>query len=173
MVLFGMFNIDWLIYVMCWFFENLGYDVWGWGLGCNFINCMIGIDGECLFDVVVVMYEEIGEFVMLIGVSLGGIMVCLVVYCYFEMICEVIIVVFFYVGDLCVINVWWVFEMLIGDKIDSDVVIVCRLEIVVFLLVVVIVIWSCSDGFVNGMICCNFEEFGCCVIEVCSSYVGV
>jgi pimeloyl-ACP methyl ester carboxylesterase len=173
MVMPGMFNTDRSTYVMRRFLENLGYDARGWGLGRNLTNRTIGADGERLFDAVAALREETGQPVTLIGVSLGGIMARLVAHRHPDIVREVITVASPYAGDPRATNVWRVFEMLTGDKVDSDAVIARRLEIAAPLPVAATAIWSRSDGFVNGMICHAPDEPGCRAIEVRSSHVGV
>lgn len=173
MILPGMFNSERSTFVMRRYLERLGYDARGWGLGRNLANRTVGADGERLFEAVAALHDETGEKVTLIGVSLGGIMARWAAHRCPELVREVITVAAPYAGDPRATNVWRMFEMLTGDKVDSPEVIARRLEIAAPLPVAATAIWSRSDGFVNGMICHAPDEPGCRAIEVRSGHVGV
>lgn len=173
MILPGMFNTERSTFVMRRYLERLGYDARGWGLGRNLANRTIGAEGARLFEAVAALHDETGEPVTLIGVSLGGIMARLVAHRHPELVREVITVASPYAGDPRATNVWRMFEMLTGDKVDSDAVVAQRLEIAAPLSMAATAIWSRTDGFVNGMICHAPGEAGCRAIEVESGHVGV
>ena len=103
---------------------------------------MIGADSERLFAAVAAFAEETGEPVTLIGVSLGGIMARLVAHRHPELVREVITVASPYAGDPRATNVWRLFELLTGDKIDSAAVVAQRLEIAAPLSMAATAIWS-------------------------------
>ena len=173
MILPGMCNTERSIFVMRRYLGRIGYDTRGWGLGRNLASRTIGADGERLFTAVAAFAEEVGEPVTLIGVSLGGIMARLEAHRHPELVREVITVASPYAGDPRATNVWRMFELLTGEKIDSAAVVAQRLEIAAPLSMAATAIWSRTDGFVNGMICHAPDEPGCRAIEVESGHVGV
>ena len=166
MILPGMCNTERSTFVMRRFLERIGYDARGWGLGRNLASRTIGADSERLFAAVAAFAEETGEPVTLIGVSLGGIMARLVAHRHPELVREVITVASPYAGDPRATNVWRLFELLTGDKIDSAAVVAQRLEIAAPLSMAATAIWSRTAGVVNGMICHAPNEPGCRAIEV-------
>jgi pimeloyl-ACP methyl ester carboxylesterase len=168
-----MFNTQRSTIVMRRFLERTGYDARDWGLGRNLASRTIGADSERLFDAVAAFADETGEPVTLIGISLGGIMARLVAHRHPELVREVITVASPYAGDPRATNVWRMFELLTGEKVDSDSVVAQRLEIAAPLPMAATAIWSRTDGFVNGMICHAPDEPGCRAIEVESGHVGV
>ncbi len=170
MLLPGLFNSDRSNIVMRQYLNALGYRVEGWRLGRNKGAKAIGADGEKLLERLKAYYEDAGEPVTLIGVSLGGIMARFLAHRAPEMVREVITVSSPFAGDPRATNVWRAFEWLSGEKIDSPSVVARREEIARPLPVPATAIWSASDGLVNGAICHDPDTNG---VEIQSSHMGV
>ena len=173
MLLPGLFNGDRSNFAMRKYLRTLGYAARGWGLGRNFGTKTIGQEGQRLLTRIRAQYEEHGEPVTLIGVSLGGMLARFAAQRLPGMVREVITVSSPFAGDPRATNVWRAFEWLTGDKIDSDTVRERSAEIAAPLPVPSTAIWSASDGLVNGMICHAPDDPQCRNIEVRSSHLGV
>jgi triacylglycerol lipase len=170
MVLPGLFNSDRANMVMRRYLRALGYRAEGWRLGRNLGARAIGAEGDKLLARVRAYAEETGEPITLIGVSLGGIMARFVAHRAPELVREVITVSSPYAGDPRATNVWRMFELLSGEKIDSPNVVARRAEIAAPLPVPATAIWSASDGLVNGAICHAADARE---IEIRSGHIGV
>ena len=173
MILPGLFNGDRSNFALRQYLRALGYAARGWGLGRNFGTRTIGQEGQRLLAKVKALYDETGEPVTLIGVSLGGIMARFAAQRLPAMVREVITVSSPFAGDPRATNVWRAFEWLTGDKIDSDAVRERAAEIAAPLPMPSTAIWSASDGLVNGLICHAADDPQCRNIEVRSSHLGV
>jgi pimeloyl-ACP methyl ester carboxylesterase len=170
MILPGLFNSDRSNLVMRRYLIALGYRAEGWRLGRNLGARAVGAEGDKLLVRVRALAEEAGEPVTLIGVSLGGIMARFVAHREPHLVREVITVSSPYAGDPRATNVWRMFELLSGEKIDSPAVVARRAEIAAALPVPATAIWSASDGLVNGAIC---HDGSAREIEIVSSHMGV
>lgn len=170
MVLPGLVNSDLSNFVMRGFLNRLGYHAVGWGLGRNFGVRAVGAEAELLIAKVEALFEERGEKVTLIGVSLGGIMARIVAHRRPDLVREVITVSSPFAGPPTATNVWMAFELLTGEKIGDAAVKARGAEAAALLDVPTTAIWSRSDGLVNGMIC---HDEHCRAIEIQSSHMGV
>lgn len=173
LILPGLFNSDRSNFALRNHLNRLGYRAEGWGLGRNLGRRAIGADGEKLFARIRALYDETGQPVTLIGVSLGGIMSRLAAHRLPGMVREVITVSSPFAGSPRSTNVWRAFEWLTGDRIDSDAVVAQSVEVVAPLPVPSTAFWSRSDGLVNGLICKIDGDPLARNIELRSSHLGV
>ncbi len=169
----GLVNSDRSTIVLRRYLNALGYRAEGWGLGRNLGSRAIGANGELLFDRIRKLQAETGQRVTLIGISLGGIMARLAAHRVTDAVREVITISSPYAGHPRATNVWRVFELVSGEKVDAAHVTEQRAEIIAPLPVPATAIWSRSDGLVNGTICRMEDEPGCRTIEVRSSHLWV
>lgn len=167
----GLVNSDRSNFVLRRYLERLGYRAEGWGLGRNFGVRAVGADAERLIERIAALHDATGEKVTLIGVSLGGIMARLAARRVPDLVREVITVSSPFAGSARATNVWRVFELATGDRIDSARVVAQSAEAAGPLPVPATAIWSRSDGLVNGRICRGGE--GCRNIEVKAGHLGV
>ncbi|MEG3123701.1 alpha/beta hydrolase [Sphingomonas sp. GB1N7] len=173
LILPGLVNSDRSTFVLRRYLNALGYRAEGWGLGRNLGSRAIGVEGDLLFDRIRRLHAETDQPVTLVGISLGGIMARLAAHRVTGSVREVITISSPYAGHPHATNVWRVFELVSGEKVDADRVTVQRAEIMAPLPVPATAIWSRSDGLVNGTICRVEDEPGCRVIEVRSSHLWV
>lgn len=172
LILPGLFNSDRSNFVMRRYLNGLGYRAERWGLGRNLGARAIGAEGEKLLERIEAIHAATGERVTLVGVSLGGIMARFAAHRRPGLVREVITVSSPFAGSPRATNVWRAFELLTGDRIDSQRVITQRAEIEAPLPVPMTAIWSRTDGLVNGLIC-QADDPGCRNIEIRSSHIGV
>ncbi|UZK69136.1 alpha/beta hydrolase [Sphingomonas sp. S1-29] len=168
MLLPGLFNGDRSSLVLRRYLNALGYRAEGWGLGRNFGQRAIGADGERLFAAIEAMGG--GEPVTLVGVSLGGIMARIAAHRHPELVREVVTISSPFAGPPSATNVWRVYELLSGVRVDDPEVVAFAALAAEHPPVPTTAIWSASDGFVNGAIC---RDDRCRSIEVRSSHVWV
>lgn len=170
MLLPGLVNSDRSNFVMKKYLTALGYRVEGWKLGRNTATRAVGSEGEKLFERLQAYYDEVGEPITLIGVSMGGILSRFAGHRRPDLVREVITVSAPYAGDPHATNVWRQFEWLSGEKLDDPAIMARRAEIAGPLSMPATAIWSASDGLVNGALCHNEH---CRSIEIVSSHMGV
>ena len=166
----GLATSDLSNVVMRRFLNGLGYRARGWGLGANLGNRTVGPGAVRLEILVRYAYEEAGEPLTLIGVSLGGILARLAAHRFPEMVREVITVSSPFAGNARATNVWPAFQWLSGNKIDDPDVEAMRALAASPPPVPTTAIWSASDGFVNPSLC---RSPSCRSIEVTGSHLGV
>lgn len=169
----GMFNSDRSNVVLRRYLGRLGYRAEGWGLGRNIGARSIGEEGEKLFERVRAIHAATGERVTLIGVSLGGIMARFAAHRLPDLVREVITISSPFAGSPRATNVWRAFELLTGDRIDSERVRAQIAEIARPLPVPSVALWSRSDGLVNGMICHATDDPAGRSIEIKGSHLAV
>ena len=169
-ILPGLVNPDWANLAMRRYLRRLGYDARGWGLGPNLGARSVGREGEKLDRLVHDVFEETGQKVTLIGISLGGMMARLMAHRWPDQVREVITISSPFAGDPKATNVWRVFEWLSGETVTDEQVRANRLLVEREPPVPTTAIWSASDGLVNGRIC-RTED--CRSIEVRSGHVWV
>ncbi|MEG3087373.1 esterase/lipase family protein [Sphingomonas sp. PB4P5] len=169
----GLFNSDRSNVVLRRYLTRLGYRAEGWGLGRNTGVRAIGPDAEKLFARIRALHAETGQPVTLIGVSLGGIMARLAAQRLPGLVREVITVSSPFAGSPRATNVWRAFELLTGERVDSDVVRARSAEAAAPLPVRSTAIWSKSDGLVNGRICRGSGDPKARDIEINSGHLGV
>jgi len=170
LILPGLVNGDRSNFVMRGFLQRLGYRAYRWELGRNTGTRAVGPEAERLIARVRAIYDETGEKVTLIGVSLGGIMARIVAQRRADLVREVITVSAPFAGPATATNVWRAFEFLSGEKISDAGVLARSAEAAAPLPVPATAIWSRSDGLVNGLIC---RDDQCRAIEIRSSHMGV
>lgn len=169
----GLFNADRSNVVLRRYLNRLGYRAEGWGLGRNTGVRAVGPDAERLFERIRALHAETGEPVTLIGVSLGGMMARLAAQRLPGLVREVITVSSPFAGSPRATNVWRAFELLTGERIDSDAVRLRSAELAAPLPVRSTAIWSRSDGLVNGRICRADGDPRARDIEIRSGHLGV
>ncbi len=170
LILPGLVNPDWANFALRLYLRRLGYDARGWGLGPNLGARSVGGTGEKLDRLVHSVFEETGQKVTLVGISLGGLMARLMAHRWPDLVREVITISSPFAGDPKATNVWRVFERLTGEKVDDPGVVANRELVAKEPPVPTTAIWSASDGLVNGTICRSGE---CRSIEVRSGHVWV
>ena len=166
----GLATSDLSNVVMRRFLNGLGYRARGWGLGANLGNRTVGPGAMRLEGLVRGYYEEAGEPLAVIGVSLGGILARLAAHRFPEMVREVITVSSPFAGDPRATNVWPAFQWLSGNKIDDPEVEAMRALAAAPPPVPTTAIWSATDGFVNPNLC---RSPTCRSIEVTGGHLGV
>jgi pimeloyl-ACP methyl ester carboxylesterase len=169
-ILPGLVNPDWANFAMRRYLRRLGYDARGWGLGPNLGARSVGKEGEKLDALIRSVHAETGQEVTLIGISLGGMMARLMAHRWSEAVREVITISSPFAGDPKATNVWRVFELLTGERVDDAAVVANRALMEREPAVPTTAIWSASDGLVQGSICRTDE---CRSIEVRSGHVWV
>jgi triacylglycerol esterase/lipase EstA (alpha/beta hydrolase family) len=170
LILPGLVNPDWANIALRRYLRRLGYDARGWGLGPNLGARSVGREAEKLDALVKAVFEERGEKVTLVGVSLGGMMARLMAHRWPDRVREVITISSPFAGDPKATNVWRLFELLTGEKVTDEAVRANQALIGTEPKVPTTAIWSRSDGLVSGAICRNGE---CRSIEVRSGHVWV
>jgi pimeloyl-ACP methyl ester carboxylesterase len=165
----GLFNSDRSNVVMRRYLDGLGYRAEGWGLGRNLGVKTVGGEGERLVARVEALHAGAGP-VTLIGVSLGGIMARLVAHARPDLVREIVTVSAPYAGSGKATNLWRLFELVTGEKLDDPAVARRSAAIAQPVRVPVTSIWSATDGLVAGAIC---RDEQCRAIEVASSHLGV
>ena len=115
----GLVNSDRSTIVLRRYLNALGYRAEGWGLGLNLGSRTIGADGKLLFERIRKFHAETGQRVTLIGISLGGIMARLAAHRVTDAVREVITISSPYAGHPRATNVWRVFELVSGEKVDA------------------------------------------------------
>ncbi len=170
MLLPGLFNSDRSNVALRRFLTRLGYDARPWGLGRNLGARSVGGDAERLIGRIAALAAERGAPVTLVGVSLGGIMARLVAHRRPDLVREVITISSPYAAHPRATNVWRLFELMTGERVDDAGVTALRAEIARPLPVPATAIWSASDGLVNGRACRGGD---CRAIEVNSGHLGV
>lgn len=173
MVLPGLANSDLSNTVLRRFLQSRGYRAYPWGLGRNLGPRAIGDDGARLIARIAAIHAETGEKVTLIGVSLGGMMARFAAHRRPDLVREVITISSPFAGSPRDTNVWRAFELLSGDRVDSDRVRAWGVACAAPLTIPSTAIWSRSDGLVNGFACRALDQPLARDIEVRSSHVGV
>lgn len=149
----GLVNGDNSNLILRTYLNALGYRAYPWALGRNFGPRVIGAEGERLFARIAAIHDETGQKVTLIGVSLGGIMARVAAHRAPDLVREVITVCSPFAGLPTATNVWRVFELTSGQRIDDPAVRAFLEEASKSLPVPATAIWSRSDGLVNGDVC--------------------
>lgn len=170
-ILPGLVNPDWANRTLRRFLQKRGYDARGWGLGHNLGARSVGPGGERLDALIHRVFDETGQKVTLIGISLGGMMARLMAHRWPGMVREVITISSPYAGDPKATNVWRAFEWLTGEKVSDAKVMADQALIGTEPPgVPTTSIWSRSDGLVSGAIC---RREGGRSVEVRSSHLWV
>jgi pimeloyl-ACP methyl ester carboxylesterase len=99
LILPGLVNPDWANFAMRRYLRRLGYDARGWGLGPNLGARSVGPGAEKLDRLVHKVFEETGQKVTLIGISLGGMMARLMAHRWPDEVREVITISSPFAGD--------------------------------------------------------------------------
>ena len=173
MLLPGLGNSDRSMFVLKRYLRSLGYEVEGWGLGRNFGLRTVGKDAERLSNALSALFEDAGEPITLIGVSLGGMLARLMSQRLPGQVREVISIASPYAGHPRANNVWRLYQWLSGEVLDSPEARNRLTELQARLPVPATAIWSRSDGLVNGRACFDASEPGLRAIHIPGSHMGV
>lgn len=119
LVLPGFMTSDHSTRVLRRFLRLLGYDAHTWNLGRNLGPKAIGMEGEHLVARLREIHEATGQTVSLVGWSLGGVMARLLARRAPDAIRSVITLGSPFAGSPRSSNVWRLYEMMSGSKIDD------------------------------------------------------
>lgn len=169
MLLPGLFNSDRANFVMRRYLTRLGYRVEGWGLGRNLGARTVGTDAGRLIERLDRLCAETGP-IALVGVSLGGVIARLIAHERPDLVRAVVTISAPFAGLGRSTNLWRVFELMTGERIDDPALIERCARIATPLPVPATAIWSASDGLVAGDIC---RTDACRSVEINSSHLGV
>lgn len=78
-----------------------------------------------------------------------------------------------YAGDPKATNIWWLYELLSGERLSSEISRSQLAELRAPLPVPATAIWSPDDGLVNGFACHVPSEPGLQTIKIPGSHMGV
>ncbi|WP_419808566.1 esterase/lipase family protein [Sphingomonas sp.] len=119
LVLPGFMTSDTSTRVLRRFLRTLGYDAHTWNLGRNLGPRAIGESGEHLVERLRQVHEATGQKVSLVGWSLGGIMARLLARRAPDHVRQVVTLGSPFAGSPKASNVWKLYEMMSGKKIDE------------------------------------------------------
>lgn len=173
MVLPGLFNEDRSNWIMRRYLRALGYRTYPWTLGRNLGVRAIGSDGARLLARLEAVHAEVAAPITLVGISLGGIMSRFLAHRRPDLVRQVITVSAPFAGHPRSTNVWRAFELLTGERVDSESVQAMAAECAQPLPVPSVAIWSASDGLVGGEICRDSEGRNATNVEVSSGHLFV
>lgn len=120
LVLPGFTTTDASTTVLRRYLRNLGYDAHSWDLGRNLGPRAIGREGEKLIARVDSIHAAAGRKVSLVGWSLGGVMARIVSRQRPDAIRQVISLGSPFGGSPRATNVWRLYEMMTGQRIDDE-----------------------------------------------------
>jgi len=119
-VLPGFVGTDASTVVLRRYLELLGYDAYAWELGRNTGSKAIGAEGEKLVERLRHIHEATGKKVSIVGWSLGGVMARIASRSAPDAVRQVITLGSPFAGTPKATNVWQLYEMISGEKVDSD-----------------------------------------------------
>ncbi|MBC7985617.1 MAG: alpha/beta hydrolase, partial [Sphingomonadaceae bacterium] len=173
LVLPGMLASDRSTGVLRTYLANLGYEVHKWELGRNLGARAIGVEGERLIERLSTIHRANGRKVSLIGWSLGGAFAQLLGRRLPEHVRSVITLGSPLRGDPRASNVWRIYEMATGDRVDSVRTTRQRDEIAAPPEVPTTAIFSKADGVVPWWNCQVTEGPTAENVEVYGSHCGL
>ncbi|WP_448658831.1 esterase/lipase family protein [Sphingomonas sp. CJ99] len=170
----GLANNDASSLILKRYLNRRGYRAEGWGLGVNRGVPTVGADlGRLIGRVEALSAASGGQPVALVGTSLGGILARLVAHRRPDLVRHVVTISSPFAGPGRATNVWRVYELLAGEKIDDPQVRDRLAEAVRPLPVPSTAIWSRTDGFVQGANCVTADDPNCRAVEVRSGHLLV
>ena len=119
LVLPGFMTSDTSTRVLRRFLRMLGYDAHTWNLGRNLGTRAIGQEGEHLIERLREIHEATGQRVSLVGWSLGGVMARLLARKTPDAIRQVVTLGSPFAGSPKATNVWRLYELMSGSRIDD------------------------------------------------------
>ena len=155
------------------YLTNLGYDAHAWQLGRNFGPRAIGREGEKLLARLHAVHAATGRTVSLVGWSLGGIMARLLARRAPHAVRQVITLGSPFAGSPRSTNIWRVYQLLTGHRIDDPHTRGHLDEIAAPLPVPSTAIYSRQDGIVAWQTCRENGGSGTENIEVRGSHMGL
>lgn len=173
LVLPGFMTGDSSTRVLRRFLRTLGYDAHTWNLGRNLGPKTIGAEGEHLVARLREIHEVTGETVSLVGWSLGGVMARLLARRAPDAIRQVITLGSPFAGSPKSSNVWKLYELMSGTKIDDHQTRRMRDEIAAPPRVPCSAIFTKGDGIVAWQTCREVESDRAENIEVRGSHCGL
>ncbi len=102
------------------FLKSLGYQTFGWNLGRNLGPKAIGKDGELLMAKLEEIHAETGQKVSLVGWSLGGLMARIIAWRRPDLVRQVITLGSPIAGDAKATNVWRLYQLMTGQRVDDE-----------------------------------------------------
>ena len=173
LVLPGFMTSDTSTRVLRRFLKALGYDAHSWNLGRNLGPRAIGAQGEKLVERLREVHEATGQKVSLVGWSLGGVMARLLARRAPDAIRQVITLGSPFNGSPKSSNVWRLYELMSGSKVDGAHTQDMIAEIAAPPLVPFSAIYSKGDGVVAWQTCRDDESATSENIEVHGSHMGL
>ncbi|MFL0413522.1 alpha/beta fold hydrolase [uncultured Sphingomonas sp.] len=173
LVLPGFSTSDRATAVLRHYLARLGYDVHSWDLGLNLGPRAIGREGEKLAARVKEIHSATGRKVSLVGWSLGGMMARVMSRRMPEAVRQVISLGSPFAGTPRATNVWRIYELLSGQKIDDPVARAQLREGTTPPPVPSTAIWSREDGIVSWRNCVEPFAANSDNIEVHGSHCGL
>lgn len=173
LVLPGFMTSDTSTRVLRRFLRTLGYDAHTWNLGRNLGPRAIGDSGEHLIERLREVHEATGQKVSIVGWSLGGIMARLLARRAPEHVRQVITLGSPFAGSPKASNVWKLYELASGKKIDDGHTQAMMAEIAAPPAVSCTAIFTKGDGVVAWENCREDEGELAENIEVHGSHCGL
>lgn len=173
LVLPGFMTSDTSTRVLRRFLKSLGYDAHTWNLGRNLGPRAIGAQGEKLVERLREVHEATGQKVSLVGWSLGGVMARLLSRRAPDAIRQVITLGSPFNGSPKSSNVWRLYELMSGSKVDGVHTQDMIAEIAAPPLVPFSAIYSKADGVVAWETCQDAPTATSESIEVHGSHIGL
>ena len=173
LVLPGFMTSDSSTRVLRRFLKALGYDAHTWNLGRNLGPRAIGAQGEKLVERLREVHEATGQKVSLVGWSLGGVMARLLARRAPDAIRQVVTLGSPFNGSPKSSNVWRLYELMSGSKVDGVHTQDMLAEIAARPAVPCSAIYSKADGVVAWQTCCESEDATSESIEVHGSHCGL
>ena len=173
LVLPGFMTSDTSTRVLRRFLRMLGYDAHTWNLGRNLGTRAIGQEGEHLIERLREIHEATGQRVSLVGWSLGGVMARLLARKAPDAIRQVVTLGSPFAGSPRATNVWRLYELMSGSKIDDPNHRAHLAEVAARPDVACTAIYTKGDGVVAWQNCREEDSATSENIEVYGSHVGL
>ena len=173
LVLPGFMTSDSSTRVLRRFLRMLGYDAHTWNLGRNLGTRAIGQQGEKLIERLREIHEQTGQKVSLVGWSLGGVMARLLARKAPDAVRQVITLGSPFAGSPKSTNVWRLYELMSGSRIDDPNHRAHLAEVAARPSVPCTAIYSKDDGVVAWQTCREDEGATSENIEVHGSHCGL
>lgn len=155
------------------YLTRLGYDVHGWALGRNLGPRAVGPEGEKLLARLHAIHRDAGDKVSLVGWSLGGVMARFLAHRAPEAVRQVVTFGAPFAGDPKATNVWRLYELLTGQRLDDHRALSQLAEAALPPDVPCATIYSRGDGVVAWRNCVENGDHATEHIEVRGSHCGM
>ena len=173
LVLPGFMTSDTSTRVLRRFLRMLGYDAHTWNLGRNLGTRAIGQQGEHLIERLREIHEDTGQTVSLVGWSLGGVMARLLARKAPDAVRQVVTLGSPFAGSPKATNVWRLYELMSGSRIDDPNHRAHMAEVAARPDVPCTAIYTKGDGVVAWQVCQEEETATSENIEVHGSHIGL